>query len=204
MAIQKTVFLRCEKGVDNGWMIKSKPSVPLSSLPVKIKDGMMALGMDSVFEVQTANGWVNLFNSPDALSVAEIHAHKLQLGQDCEYDKQNLYYSQIYLENLIEVSLQQRIISVLDGDDGRPTVWHIIQRTLGGAGTSKMIKAQKIINETKLMDVPGLDVRKYHEIMKPALFVCNEQGKLLLDVGPTIIKNHLGPQDVAFNATVMK
>ena len=105
MAIQKTVFLRCEKGVDNGWMIKSKPSVPLSSLPVKIKDGMMALGMDSVFEVQTANGWVNLFNSPDASLVAKIRAYELQLGQDCEYDKQNLYYSQIYLENSIEVSL---------------------------------------------------------------------------------------------------
>ena len=43
MAIQKAVFLRCEKGVDNGWMIKSKPSVPLSSSSVKIKDGMMAL-----------------------------------------------------------------------------------------------------------------------------------------------------------------
>ena len=140
----------------------------------------------------------------DALSVAEIRAHELQLGQDCEYNKQDLYYSQIYLENLIEVSLQQRIISVLHGDSGGPTVWHIIQRTLCGAVTSKMIKAQKIINETKLTDVPGLDVGKYHEIMKPVLFACNEQGKLPLDVGPTIIKNHLRPQDVAFNATVMK
>ena len=39
--------------------------------------------------------------------------------------------------------------------------------------------------------------------MKPSLFACNQQGKLPLDVGPTVIKNHLGPQDVAFNATVM-
>ena len=77
MAIQKTVFLRCEKGVDNGWMTKSEPSVPLSSSSVKIKDGMMALEINLVFEVQTANGWVNLFNSPDALSVAKIRAHQL-------------------------------------------------------------------------------------------------------------------------------
>ena len=39
--------------------------------------------------------------------------------------------------------------------------------------------------------------------MKSALYACNKQGKLPLDVGPTVIKNHLGPQDVAFNATVM-
>ena len=68
MAIGKTVFLRCEKGVDDGWMIKTKPSVPLSSSSLKIKDGPTALGMEAIFEVQTANGWVNLFNSPDALS----------------------------------------------------------------------------------------------------------------------------------------
>ena len=39
--------------------------------------------------------------------------------------------------------------------------------------------------------------------MKPALYAYNEQEKLPLDVGPTVIKNHLKPQDVAFNATVM-
>ena len=49
-----------------------------------------------------------------------------------------------------------------------------------------------------------LDVGKYHEMVKPALYACNEQGKLPLDVGPTVIKIHLGPQDVTFNANVMK
>ena len=44
----------------------------------------------------------------------------------------------------------------------------------------------------------------YHEMVKLALFACNEQGKLPLDVGPTVIKNHLDPQDVTFNATMMK
>ena len=38
---------------------------------------------------------------------------------------------------------------------------------------------------------------------KPALFACSKQDKLPLDVGPTIINNHLGPQDVVFNAMVM-
>ena len=76
VALLKTVFLRCEKGVDDGWMIKSKPTVPLSSSSVKIKDGLTALGMEVVFEVDTAHGLVNLFNSPDAISVAEIRAHE--------------------------------------------------------------------------------------------------------------------------------
>ena len=67
----------------------------------------------------------------------------------------------------------------------------------------KVDQSSKIINETKLTNFPGLDVGKFHEMVKPALYACNKQGKLLLDVGPTVIKNHLGPQDVAFNATVM-
>ena len=76
-------------------------------------------------------------------------------------------------------------------------------KKLRGEATAKMFKAQKIINKTKLTNFPGLDVGKFHEMVKPALYACNEQGKLPLEVGPTVIKNHLGPQDVAFNATVM-
>ena len=67
VALLKTVFLRCEKGVDDGWMIKSKPTVPLSSSSVKIKDGLMALGMEAVFEVDTAHGLVNLFIFEDGV-----------------------------------------------------------------------------------------------------------------------------------------
>ena len=145
VALLKTVFLRCEKGVDDGWMIKSKPTVPLSSSSVKIKDGLTALGMEVVFEVDTAHGLVNLFNSPDALSMAELQAHERQLERACKYDKQNLYYSRIYLEDSIDVQLQQRIISVVNSDDGGPTFWHVMQRSLRGAATAKMIKAQKII-----------------------------------------------------------
>ena len=92
-AIGKTVFLRCEKGVDDGWMIKTKPSVPLSSSSVKIKDNIAALGLDSVFDVRIRGVLVNLFNSTDAVLLTKIRAHKEQLGQACEYNKQNFYYS---------------------------------------------------------------------------------------------------------------
>ena len=145
LALQKTVFSRCKEGIDDAWVIKSKSTVSLSSSSVNIKDGMTALGMDLVSDVHTRRGQVNLFNSPNAISVNEIRAHEQQLGQDCEYDKQNLYYSRVFLENSIEVSLQQQIITVLRDGDSAPTLWHIIQKTLHGAATAKMIKAQKII-----------------------------------------------------------
>ena len=92
------------------------------------------------------------------------------------------FYSWIYLENSIDVQLQQRIISVVNSDDGGPTFWPVMQRSLRGAATRNMIKAQKIINDTKLTGIPELDVGKFHEIVKPALYACNEQGKLPLDV----------------------
>ena len=68
------------------------------------------------------------------------------IGPACEYDKQNLYYSQIVLENIIMASLQQRIVTLLRVFDGGPALWNILQKTLWGAATSKMIKAQKIID----------------------------------------------------------
>ena len=80
MAIGKTVFLRCENGVDDGWMIKTKQVVSLSASSVKIEDGLTALGLESVFEVDTAHGLVNLFNLPDALSLTAIRSHEQQLG----------------------------------------------------------------------------------------------------------------------------
>ena len=174
MAIGKTVFLRCENSVDNGWMIITKRVVSLSAPSVKIKNGLTAFGLEAVFEVATAGGLVNFFSSPDALSLTDIWSHEQQLGQAGKYDKQNLYYSRVCQENSIDIQLQQQIISVMKSDDGGPTFWHVMQRSLRGAATAKMIKAQKIINETKLTNVPGLDVGKFHEMVK-ACPVCVQQ-----------------------------
>ena len=90
--------MRCKKGVDNAWLIKTKATVPLSPSLVKIKDGITALGMDSIFDMQTGCGWVIFSNSPDAISADKIRAHEEQLGQTCEYDKQNLYFSRFFGE----------------------------------------------------------------------------------------------------------
>lgn len=66
--------------------------MPLSSFAVKIKDGLGALGLDSVFDIRLRGTWVSLFDSPDVVALAEISAHEEQLGQECEYSKQNLYH----------------------------------------------------------------------------------------------------------------
>ena len=93
MSIQHKVFLRSEDSVGDAWLIKTKSTVPLSSSSVKIKDNIAALGLDSVFDVRIRGVLVNLFNSTDAVLLTKIRAHKEQLGQACEYDKQNFYYS---------------------------------------------------------------------------------------------------------------
>ena len=80
-------------------MIKTKQVLSLSASLVKIEDGSTALGLEAVFEVDTAHGLVNLFSLADALSLTAIWSHEQRLGQACKYDKQNLYYSRIYLEN---------------------------------------------------------------------------------------------------------
>ena len=104
IALEKTVFLRCEKGVAEGWTIKTKqPIVSLSGSLAKIEQGLTALGLEAVFEVDTPGGLVNLFRSPDALKLNEIRSHEQRLSQACKYDKQNLYYSRVYLENSIDI-----------------------------------------------------------------------------------------------------
>ena len=60
MLVQQKVFLRSEGGVGNAWLIKTKSTVPLSSSSVKIKDGIAALGLDSVLDVRFGGILANL------------------------------------------------------------------------------------------------------------------------------------------------
>ena len=136
-------FLEMREGYRRWLDDQTKQVVSLSASLVKIKDRLTALGMEVVFEVATATRLVNLFSLPDALSLTDIWSHEQQLGQACKYDRQNLYYSRVYLENSIDIQLQQRIISVVNSDDGGPTFWHIMQRSLSSAATAKLIKAQR-------------------------------------------------------------
>ena len=42
-------------------------------------------------------------------------------------------------------------------------VWCILKRTLQGAEISKLIRHQNVINSTKLSDIAGYDLSKFHE-----------------------------------------
>ena len=61
-----------------------------------------------------------------------------------------------------------------------------------------MIGHEKIIKETKLTDFPGLDVTKFHEKLRPSLIAINELGEPPMNMGGIVMKNHLGPSNIAF------
>ena len=48
----------------------------------------------------------------------------------------------------------------------------------------------------------GNDLSKFHELIRPSLTACDEAKHLPLNVGPTVIKNHLGPQSLAYNSVL--
>ena len=94
------------------------------------------------------------------------------------------------------------MLSQLEQGDGGPVFWCILKRTLQGAETSKLIRHQSIINDTKLSDVAGYDLSKFNELIRPSLTACDEPTQLPLNVGPTVIKNHLGPRSLAYNSVL--
>ena len=77
-----------------------------------------------------------------------------------------------------------------------------LKRTLQGAETSKLIRHQNVINGTKLSDIAGYDLSKFHELICPSLTACDEAAQLPLNVGPKVIANHLGPSSLPYNSVL--
>ena len=198
---KKSVFARCEKGIGDDWIIKLKLPMPLATCEPQIQRGLEQVGVDSIFWVYNRR-WINLFDQPDAVPIGQIRAHELALSNQCDYDRANLQFARVYLENSIDVDLHRKMQSQLVASDGGPAFWSILKRTLQGAEISKLMSHQKIINTTKLTDVAGYDLSKYHEVIRPSLTACAEASQLPLNVGPTIIKHHVGPQSLAYNSVL--
>ena len=108
----------------------------------------------------------------------------------------------MFLENSIDVDLHRKMLSQLEQGDGGPVFWCILKRTLQGAKTSKLIRHQSIINDTKLSDVAGYNLSKFHELIRPSLTACDEATQLPLNVDPTVIANHLGPSSLPYNSVL--
>ena len=59
---------------------------------------------------------------------------------------------------------------------------------------------QGTIKDIKLMDYPGLNVTKYHQVLFPALNTAYQMNSLPLNVGLIVLKNHTGPKDLAYTS----
>lgn len=197
------VWNRCERGVGDEWKIKLSNTIPLSTCEPVIQAGLENVGVDSIFWFETdAGNFVNLFKQPDVAPIDMIREHEEALRDQCQYDSANLHYSRVFLENSIDLELRRRMTPSLLPGDGGPVFWSLVKMTLQGAETSKLIRHQETIKETKLVDFPGYDVSKFHEVLLPALNACNESNHLPLNVGPKVIENHVGPRSIGYTAVL--
>lgn len=197
------VWNRCEKGVEDEWKIKLTNTIPLSTCEPVIQAGLENVGVDSVFWIERdAGNFVNLFKQPDVVPIEMIRAHEDELRGLCQYDSANLHYSRVFLENSVDMALRRKMTPSLLPSDGGPAFWSLVKMTLQGAETSKLIRHQAIIKDTKLVDFPGYDIAKFHEVLVPSLNACNEANHLPLNVGPKVIENHIGPRSIGYTAVL--
>jgi len=195
------VWTRCERGVEEEWKIKLTNTIPLLTCERIIQAGLENVGVDSVFWIEIGAGhFVNLFTQPDVVPLNMIRDHEEELRDTCLYDSANMHYLRIFLENSVDMALHRKISPLLRIGDGGPAFWSLVKMTLQGAETSKLIRHKAIIKETKLVDFPGYDVSKYHEVVLPLLNACNEANHLLLNVGPKVNENHMGPRSIGYMA----
>ena len=201
--INHRVWARCEKGVDEAWQLKLSNTLPLSTCEPIIHDGLKDVGVDAVFWININGTWGDLFLHPDAASLADIRTHEEALSMACPYDRENLLFSRKFLENSIDQALRRKVAPSLLPTDGGPVYWSLLKVALHGAENSKLIRHQKVIQDTQLVNFSGYDVSKYHEVLLPSLHACHEANHLPLNVGPTVIKNHMGPTNMGYKSVVM-
>ena len=66
----------------------------------------------------------------------------------------------------------------------------------------KGLKFQNFIKETKLVNIRGYNAHKFHKIIMPPLLAALQNKALPLNVRLIVLKNHLGPNSIAFKALV--
>ncbi|MGB0763252.1 MAG: hypothetical protein ACPGO0_04820, partial [Acidimicrobiales bacterium] len=170
----------------------------------KMWEDMMDYGLDSVFYAQhpDTKTWVELFHMPDVLSIEQIRLHEKDLRGQCSYAAENLTWARTFIEKSVSKNIYNEIGINVQTTDGGCAYWKILMGTLSGEATSKLMTYQRIINETKLVNVKGYNVREFHKTIVPPLLAAQRNNALPLNVGPTVLKNHLGPTSMAFKALV--
>ena len=199
---QKT-FKRVEEGVKDSWKLKKKED--LLNVKSEFWRDLQNLGLESVFYYEDSYGvFHNVFENPDSASLRDLRQWETTLRLGCKYDKKNLNWGRQFIQNSISDDIDKELRLKIQNTDGSVVYWHYLSKHLQGAVTSKMIGHEKIIKETKLTDFPGLNVSKFHEKLRPSLITINELGDPPLNVGGIVIKNHLGPSDIAFKGLVQR
>ena len=195
-------YKEVRSGVSNEFKLNS--SKDLHSTQEKMWEDMMDFGLDSVFYALNpdTNTWVELLHMPDMLSMEQVRQHEKDLRGQCSYAAENLTWARSFMEKSISKNLYDEIQINVEATDGGCVYWKVLMGTLRGEATSKLMAYQRIINETKLINIKGYNVREFHKTIVPALLAAQQNGALPLNVGPTVLKNHSGPSSSAFKALV--
>ena len=190
------------KGVDSDYVIKSNNDHYTSQ--EKMWKDLMNFGLDSVFYALNpqTNVWVELFHLPDTMSVDEIKQHENELRNLCSRAAENLTWARTYIEQSVSKNIYNEIDILVSPSDGGCVYWKVLMSTMQGEATTKWIEYQNIIKETKLVNIKGYNVREFHKKIMPPLQAAHQNNALPLNVGPIVLKNHLGPNSIAFNALV--
>ena len=195
-------YKEVREGVDKAFILNSNKD-HYSSQEKMWKD-MMDYGLDSVFYAKhpVTNTWVELFHMPDALSIEQVRQHENDLRGLCSYAAENLTWARTFVEKSISKNIYNEIQINVKASDGGCAYWKTLMGTLRGEATSKLMSYQRIITDTKLVDVKGYNVRDFHQTILPPLLAAQQNSALPLNVGPIVMKNHLGPKSMAFQALV--
>ena len=195
-------YKEVREGVNNDYKISSNKDQ--HSTQEKMWDDMRDFGLDSVFYAQhpVTKAWIELFHMPDVMTIEQIRQHEKDLRGLCSFADENLTWARTYMEKSTSKNIYNEIQINVESIDGGCAYWKILMGTLRGEATSKLMSYQRIINETKLINIKGYNVRDFHQKIVPPLQAAHQNNALPLNVGPTVMKNHLGPKSMAFQALV--
>ena len=190
------------KGIDEEFKLKKSADSDMHSFKTEIQNTLEIYGVDSVFYMLKGTQWVNLIESPDALTTSQIRQIEVDYRKACTYDKQNLDLGKILVENSICSEIRCSLHHHTDRTDGGPSYWNLLCNHVLGQENTKLKMYQRIILDTKLSDFAGLNVTTYHQKIVPALEAAHRAHSLPITFGGTLLANHAGPTDAGFISLV--
>ena len=147
------MYKEVRDGVSNEFKINSNKDHHATQ--EKMWEDMMDFGVDSVFYAQNpvTNIWVELFHMPDAMSIEHVRMQENDLRSLCPYTAENLTWARTYIEKSLSKNIYNEIQINVKPTDRGCVYWKVLMGTLRGEATSKLMSYQRVINETKLINI---------------------------------------------------